>query len=147
MLNSEAGVFQMSWRDPEEQPDRVFSLAEANQLIPLLQRHLNSIKSAREGIKLIQQDIKRASQRAEYGGGSVAGPFYLRALEQMSRSLQALQETGVLLKDVETGLCDFPHQCEGRIVYLCWMLGEEEVKWWHEVTTGFQGRQPIDCLG
>ncbi len=136
----------MSWQDPEEQLERTFSLAEANGLIPTLQLHLTRVRHARAGIEQIQPEIRKASQQAEYGGGSRAGSLYLRALDQLSRSLQSLQETGVLLKDLETGLCDFPHRHDGRVVYLCWKLGEDEVRWWHEVSAGFQGRQPIDHL-
>lgn len=136
----------MSWQDPEESSNRTFSLSEANQLIPLLQRHLTRIKTAQQCMLQVQSDIRRASQRAEYGGGSLSGALYLRALEQISTSLQALQETGVLLKDLDSGLCDFPYQSGGRIVYLCWRLGEEQIQWWHEVTAGLQGRQPIDRL-
>jgi hypothetical protein len=50
----------------------------------------------------------------------------------------------VELKDVEQGLLDFPHEREGRVVYLCWRLGEEGIGWWHDLDVGFAGRQPLD---
>ncbi|GKS57352.1 hypothetical protein YTPLAS18_08790 [Nitrospira sp.] len=137
----------MDWHDSEDSSERTFSLTEANELIPTLHLHLTRIRHARRTLEVIQDDIHRASLRAEYGGGSRYGVLYLQALEQVSRNLQALEETGVLLKDVETGLCDFPHRYEGRIVYLCWKLGEDEVAWWHEIHAGFQGRQSITRLG
>lgn len=132
--------------DQSEEPERTFSVAEANQLIPVLQHHLTRLQQARTKIRQIHPEILRASGRAELGGGSRAGAFYVRTLEELSSNLQALQETGVLLKDAEAGLCDFPHLHDGRIVYLCWQLGESQVRWWHEIAAGYQGRQPIDTL-
>ena len=136
----------MNWHDPDEPSQRTFSLTEANELIPTLRLHLTHIQHARRTVEIVQKDIHRASIQAHYGGGSRYGALYLRALEQIGSNLQALEETGVLLKDIETGLCDFPHQFEGRIVYLCWKLGEDEVGWWHEIHSGFQGRQSIARL-
>jgi hypothetical protein len=70
-------------------------------------------------------------------------PYYISALEQINDRLQKIQELGVLVKDIEMGLCDFPHLHEGRVVYLCWKLGEPEVGWWHEVHSGYASRQPL----
>jgi hypothetical protein len=50
----------------------------------------------------------------------------------------------VLVKDLDLGLCDFPHMRDGRVVFLCWKLGEREIKWWHETTTGYQDRCPLE---
>jgi hypothetical protein len=66
------------------------------------------------------------------------------ALELISEHLQEIQEMGVLVKDLDIGLCDFPHMMDGRIVYLCWKLGETQVQWWHEVNSGYSGRQPLE---
>jgi aerobic C4-dicarboxylate transport protein len=56
------------------------------------------------------------------------------------------QELGILVKDLDLGLCDFPHLRDGRVVYLCWKLGEQEVRWWHETTTGYKDRCPLEDL-
>jgi hypothetical protein len=93
-----------------------------------------------------RDEIRRASARAEYGGGSTAGPLYISSLHQISANLQAIQEMGVLVKDVDLGLCDFPHLRDGRIVFLCWKYGETEIKWWHETTTGYKDRCPLEGL-
>ena len=68
------------------------------------------------------------------------------ALQQVSANLQAIQELGILVKDLDLGLCDFPHLRDGRVVYLCWKLGEQEVRWWHETTTGYKDRCPLEDL-
>lgn len=124
--------------------ERLFTLAEANRLIPQLQEHLTAVKRAKAVLIRTKDEIKKASAKAQFGGGSFAGPHYIGALEEVSENLQAIQDVGVLVKDLDSGLCDFPHMLNGRIVYLCWKLGETEVQWWHEVNSGYMDRQPLD---
>jgi hypothetical protein len=64
--------------------------------------------------------------------------------EAIREDLDQLAEWGIELKDLSTGLVDFPAMREGRIVYLCWRLGELQVAYWHDLETGFGGRQPLD---
>jgi uncharacterized protein YciI len=124
--------------------ERMFTLSEANRLIPELERHLTLIGRSKELLGRVKDEIKKASAKASLGGGSSAGRVYIAALEQMSEHLQAIQEMGVLVKDLDTGLCDFPHHMEGRIVYLCWKRGETEIRWWHDLHSGYSGRQPLE---
>lgn len=133
----------MAHREEGQNLERIFTLAEANRLIPELQEHLTDVKRARAVLIRTKDEIKKAGTNAQFGGGSWAGPHYIHALEQISEHLQAIQELGVLVKDLDIGLCDFPHQLDGRIVYLCWKLGESEIRWWHEIHTGYTGRQPL----
>ena len=58
--------------------------------------------------------------------------------------IEKLAQLDIELKDLQRGLIDFPTMREGRVVYLCWELGEPEVAYWHELDTGFGGRQPLD---
>ena len=127
----------------DEYPDRLFSLPEANRLIPSLEEHLSAVKKGKTVLVHTKDEIKKASQNAQFRGGSFVAPHYIAALEQINDNLQKIHEMGVLIKDVEMGLCDFPHLHEGRVVYLCWKLGESEVGWWHEVDTGYASRQPL----
>lgn len=127
-------------------PDRVFSVFEANQLIPQLQAQLSAIQRAKSILVRTREEVKRASALAEHGGGTSVGSRYVKSLHDISANLQAIQEQGVLVKDIDLGLCDFPHIRDGRIVYLCWKLGEKEIRWWHEVTTGFNDRCPLADL-
>ncbi len=127
----------------DEYPDRLFSLSEANRLIPCLEEHLSAVKKGKTVLIHTKDEIKKASQNAQFGGGSFVAPYYISALEQINDNLQKIQEMGVLVKDIEMGLCDFPHMHEGRVVYLCWKLGEQEVGWWHETDTGYGSRQPL----
>jgi hypothetical protein len=124
--------------------ERMFTLSEANHLIPQLERHLTLIGQSKELLNRVRDEIKKASARASFGGGSYAGKAYITSLEQMSEHLQAIQEMGVLVKDLDMGLCDFPHHMDGRIVYLCWKRGETEIRWWHDMHSGYSGRQPLE---
>lgn len=130
--------------DDEHDHERLFTLAEANHLIPQLHSRLTSVRDAKAVLSRTKEDIRRASTQAEYGGGSSVGHLYITSLQQISSHVQAIQELGVLVKDLDLGLCDFPHMRDGRVVFLCWKLGEQEIKWWHETTTGYQDRCPLE---
>lgn len=84
------------------------------------------------------------------GGGYAAGD--LRALNaelaslasSVGECLEQLKELGVFVKDVDSGLLDFPSERDGEPVLLCWRVGEDSVSWWHDLNSGFAGRTPID---
>ena len=67
-------------------------------------------------------------------------------IDQMQASVARLEELSITLRDIKTGLVDFPALVTGRQVCLCWRLGEESVDWWHELTDGFPGRRPLSEL-
>lgn len=67
--------------------------------------------------------------------------------EQINSLVERVNEMGCELKDVDMGLLDFRTLMDGREVYLCWKLGEEHVAYWHEMDTGFAGRQPLEDAG
>jgi hypothetical protein len=133
----------MAQHDEDTSDDRLFTLAEATALLPKLESFLSKAKNGRSTLIHTKDEIKKACAKAEYGGGSVVGPRYIRALEGMHENLGNIQEMGVIVKDLELGLCDFPYLLNGRIVYLCWKFGEDKIEWWHEITTGFSDRQAI----
>ena len=128
----------------DQEHDRLFTLSEANHLIPQLNARLGSVRQAKTVLARTKEDIRKASAQAQYGGGSAVGPLYISSLQQISTNLQAIHEMGVLVKDLEMGLCDFPHLRDGRVVFLCWKLGEQEIKWWHETSTGYKDRCPLE---
>ncbi|SLM48170.1 conserved protein of unknown function [Nitrospira japonica] len=134
----------MSQDDEQEHHDRLFTLAEANRLIPQLNSRLSSVKQARETLVRTKEDIRKASAQAEYGGGSTVGALYITSLQQVSANIKAIHELGVVVKDLDMGLCDFPHLRDGRIVFLCWKMGEQEIRWWHETTSGYKDRCPLE---
>lgn len=133
----------MSDLEDDNGPERVFSLFEANQLIPQLQSHLSAVRRGKAVLLRTREEVRKASARAGLGGGTPVGVRYVMSLQDISANLQAIHELGVLVKDIDLGLCDFPHLRNGRVVYLCWKLGEKEIRWWHETTTGYRDRCPL----
>jgi hypothetical protein len=123
-------------REEGQNLERIFTVTEANRLIPQLEEHLRPVKKAKTVLIRIKDDIKKAASKAQFGGGSSAGGHYISSLEHISENLRAIQELGVLVKDLDVGLCDFPHHLDGRVVYLCWKIREHEVHWWHEFISG-----------
>ena len=136
--------YDMARDENETSPVRVFSLFEANQLIPQLQLHLSTVREGKTVLMRTREEVSKASANARFGGGTPAGVSYVKSLQDISANLHAIHELGVVVKDIDLGLCDFPHIREGRVVYLCWKLGEKEIRWWHEVTSGYKDRCPIE---
>jgi hypothetical protein len=122
---------------------RVFTLGEARGLLPKLRRLLSRLNGEREVLVSMRDEVNRAREKSEFGGGTRIGSLYLKHLMGFSEIVQEIESLGVLVKDFRTGLVDFPHELDGRIVYLCWKPDEDEIGWWHEVDTGFAGRHPL----
>ena len=127
----------------DEEEFRVFTLVEARSLIPMLRRLLSRMAKARDRLLDLRVEIDLARENARYGGGSPAGPTYLKYLLAFSEAIQEIQALGVQVKDFGKGLVDFPYEYEGRIIFLCWKPDEDEINWWHETDAGFAGRQPL----
>jgi hypothetical protein len=134
----------MAHDEHDTNPDRAFSLFEANQLIPQLQRHLSTVQEGKAILIRTREEVSKASANACLGGGTPVGVRYVKSLQDISTNLHAIHELGVVVKDIDLGLCDFPHIRNGRVVYLCWKLGEKEIRWWHEITTGYKDRYPLE---
>jgi hypothetical protein len=124
---------------------KVFSVEEANALLPTVRRILESIRRAHQRLLSYREAAQHASEGAEQGGGGMPdGSKYVRLLTELASRTGELEALGVQLKDYERGLIDFPSLRDGRVVLLCWQLGEgDQVEWWHDVDAGFAGRQPL----
>ena len=122
---------------------RLFTIEEANHMLPRLRRLLRRLIRHRQKLLNLNPEIQKARDNAENNGGSFSGGRYLAELLHFSECAQLIDGLGVIIKDLDVGLCDFPHMRDGRVVYLCWKLGEDDVSWWHEIETGFAGRRPI----
>src|SRR5262245_37600152 len=127
----------------ESQEEKLFTLDEAQRLIPRLRKLLARMISARERLLEMRDEIDAARENAVLNGGSVVGQRYLQHMIRFSEAIQEIEMLGVHVKDLSTGLVDFPYQLDGRVVYLCWKPDEDEIGWWHETDSGFAGRQPL----
>jgi len=124
---------------------KIFTLQEANALLPKVRTIVRRIQRAHDKVSQFREDAKKAAEAAEQGGGGVTnGVAYAAALTALTVEIQELESLGVQLKDFERGLVDFPSLRDGRIVLLCWQMGEgDELEWWHDVDAGFAGRTPL----
>ena len=124
---------------------KLFSVEEANELLPTVRRLVERIRRAYRRVASFQTSAENAAASAATGGGGIpGGADYAAALMQLTAYTDQLQAYGVQLKDYERGLIDFPSLRDERIVLLCWQLGEgDQVEWWHEIDAGFAGRQPL----
>jgi hypothetical protein len=120
--------------------ERRFTPEEANALLPTLRQALPRVKEARQVILDGGERIRRSASR---NGGERVGKEYMEALSTLRREVEALAAEGIVLRDPETGLVDFPSERDGRDVFLCWRLGEGDVAFWHGPEGGFAGRKPV----
>ena len=120
--------------------DRLYTLEEANAQLPDLRERLPRLRVAREGLIAASERIKEA---VASDGGGVAEAGWFGHQQTLKTELEHLAERGILLRDPEVGLIDFPAERGGRPVYLCWRLGEDQVAWYHEANAGFGSRKPL----
>lgn len=120
--------------------ERLFTVAEANALLPDLRDRLPRLREARRALIEASQ---RVSAKVASDPGGVAAPGWFAAKQTLGDELTALADEGLILRDPEMGLVDFPAEREGERVYLCWMLGEQEVAHYHGEQAGLSGRKPL----
>ena len=124
---------------------KLFTIEEANALLPSVREILQRIQRLRRRLGTYRREAKLAAEGAELGGGGMeGGALYAIVLTDFTTEMSELEALGVQLKDFERGLVDFPALRDGRVVLLCWQLGEgDELEWWHDMETGFGGRTPL----
>jgi hypothetical protein len=123
---------------PEE---RFFTLEEANAELPGLRERLARIRETRATLLRSATVVRR---RARANGGGIDGTAYLEAMRVLRGEIEGLAAAGIVLRDPDSGLVDFPSRREGRLIYLCWRPDEDRVGHWHEANSGFAGRRPLE---
>jgi hypothetical protein len=120
--------------------DRLFTVEEANAALPALAPLLETLRDAQRAMAERQDEV--LSSATGNGGGAI-GREFLEASQEAGRATAEINELGILVRDPESGLVDFPAERDGDEVFLCWRLGEDAIAWWHPTDTGFAGRQPL----
>jgi len=131
---------------------KLFTLDEAQSLLPIAESLLNRALEARQAAEELDDELTSLMRRIVAQGGMQINAAdvqrrrsTLEALIQRAKdSLQELDAIGVQVKDLDSGLLDFPCDLEGETVLLCWKRGEPRIGFWHRMEDGFRGRQPID---
>lgn len=132
---------------------KVFSLDEANQLLPVIQEAVRRLQAAVAEIVRTQDAL---SVLEMLGASEPSSPEYREFTERQQEleervqafndQLEDLQNQGCVIKDLNSGVVDFYGEKEGRLVFLCWRLGEPSIRYWHEIDTGMAGRRPVSEL-
>ena len=120
-------------------PERLYSVDEANALLPQLQPVLERIRQT-EAVIAKDSGLAAVREKASQNGGGTPTVKTLAASRQLQKDLTQIAEWGIILRDPSIGLIDFPHEREGKTVCLCWKLSEPRVEWWHPIETGIAGR-------
>ena len=123
-------------------PSRRFTVDQANKALPLVKRVVADIVRAHEEVCNYQAKLETAAAREQKGIQATLQ----QSLEHLQDYVDELTDIGCELKDYRVGLIDFIGRHKGHDVYLCWKLGEELVSHWHEIQTGFAGRQPVSTI-
>ena len=122
--------------------ERHFTRAEANALLPRLRDVLNRLRDAKDELTDAAAHEALAEAAPTNGGGEEGRRVGVAFLE-VNRLLETIERSGILLRDIDRGLVDFPAVIDGREVYLCWELGEGAIGYWHELEAGYGGREPL----
>ncbi len=131
---------------------RIFTLEEAQSLLPVLEALLKRAMEGKRSAETVESGINGLAQRIYFSGGMrVQTQEIARQRAEMENHLKLVRESiaeidaiGVQVKDLDTGLLDFPCRMDDQVVLLCWRMGEPAIEHWHTLEAGFQGRQPVD---
>jgi hypothetical protein len=132
--------------------ERTFTLDEAQALLPVLESLLKTAIDGKNAAERIEQEFKAVSNRVFLNGGTLLNVAQLaarkrekeRLVRKIKDALAEIESTGVLVKDLEVGLLDFPCEVEDHTILLCWKLGEKAIAHWHGANEGYRYRKPID---
>ncbi len=131
---------------------RTFTLEEAQSLLPVLESLLKRAIEGKRSAEEVESGLSEMARRIYLSGGmrvdtsKVAG---LRAemeshVRRVRESIAEIDSIGVQVKDLDTGLLDFPCRIDDQVVLLCWRMGEPAIEHWHSTDSGFKDRQPVD---
>jgi len=135
--------------------EKYFSRREAEELLPMIEPQVKEARRQKQQIDALKEELSKAASRIMVLGGS--SPPYAelarrkmesdQAMQQLQETINKIQESGCVVKDLDLGLVDFPSLMKGEEVYLCWKLGEEHIGFWHGMEEGFSGRKPLQDSG
>jgi hypothetical protein len=130
--------------------ERYFTPSEANELLTEVRPLAESLVEHRNGMRLAAERRARLTARIAGNGGDLdpqepgeLDEQFERESQAVARAVEGLQRLGLLVKDLDRGLVDFPALHNGEEVLLCWQVGEDDVAYWHGVDEGFAGRKPL----
>jgi hypothetical protein len=120
-----------------------FSLDEARASIPQLRKHFELIHVNRDRLLKAEQSLQRLLQKTGGDVGGAAAGELARAMSEIQLGILSISRMGILIKDIDRGLVDFPHLRNGEEVLLCWELEEDDIEFWHDTESGYAGRERL----
>ena len=123
--------------------NKYFSVEEANSFIPKLLIDIPRIQDLMKRLVNDFPDVRKAREKAQQNGGSLQGADYINCVLMINSLTEELESKGCILKGIEHGLIDFPSLRDGKEIYLCWKNPEPRIEFWHDIQSGFAGRQRI----
>lgn len=131
---------------------KTFTLDEAQSLLPVVESLLRRAIDGKRTAEEVETDLSGLAQRIHLSGGMrVNSTMVAKQRAEMEDQLKCVRESiaeidaiGVQVKDLDSGLLDFPCRLDDQVVLLCWRMGETSIEHWHTLDAGFQGRQPLD---
>ena len=123
--------------------EKHFTVDEANAMLPHVLSVFERIHALRAELAKSEKHLEKLHKAAPGNGGGKRGSELVGLSDAIVRLMAGLEEKGILVKDVDSGLVDFPHMRDNEEVLLCWRLGEKSVTHWHDLESGFRGRQPL----
>jgi hypothetical protein len=131
-------------------PQRRFTPAEANEALADVRPLVERMVAAKRALDEAQERWDEVARTIAGNGGRMPAHELAALHDEVERAatglaeiLTEIDELGILVKDLDSGLVDFPSVRDGEKVLLCWRLGEDEVAFWHRLEDGFAGRQPL----
>jgi hypothetical protein len=112
-------------------------------MLPRLRPLLEDLHEEWARIREMNPEIRKIRDRAMFDAYHPRGVEYVRSVSHLTGLISEIRGMGVLVKDLEKGLCDFPYMKSDRVVYLCWHMGEDSIEFWHDAESGFAGREPL----
>lgn len=131
---------------------KTFTLDEAQALLPVLESLLKRAMEGKQAAEEVDSGLAELARRIYFSGGmqvDVSRVAKMRAevdshMQRVRETVAEIDSIGVQVKDLDTGLLDFPCRLDDQTVLLCWRMGETAIEHWHTVETGFKNRQPVD---
>ena len=123
--------------------EHIFTRREATEMLSQLRPLMEDLREEWFRIKSLNPEIQKIREKSMLDAYSPHGVEYVESVSHMMFLMGQVREMGVLVKDLDKGLCDFPYLRDDRIVYLCWQLGEESIEYWHGRESGFSGRERL----
>ena len=121
---------------------RHYTRDEARALLPEIRGWLDALLELSRELESLDRKLSKALGLGDDLGGSMVNTW-VRTLARCRMILQEFKIREIMIKDVERGLIDFPAFIGGREVFLCWEKGEDDIEFWHDVDTGYSGRERL----